>query len=610
MPDQPIDYEQVTEVSTEPWVPLPKKEWTEPERWVWEQVRTGQLADFNQRHGKGLDPNIESLWVGKEKERRTLRPDFLRTILLCEPWRSLITHEGCVIVGAYFDEPVNLSFAEISCVLGVFKSRLAAGMLCRDTRFQYSLSLQASFCQPSLAMDSAEIKGDLFMRQGSFTSARLPGVTVGGALDMEGARFGGELAMDRAEIKGNLFMRQGSFASTRLHGVKVGGQLDMEGARFSGELAMDRAEIKGDLFMRQGSFESARLLGVQVDGQLDMDGAGFQGMLDCEGMQVASHLLMAGTRFFKEVNLSFCRVGAGLSLRGAHLGQVDLSQGSITGTLVLSYPDQEKAISWYKGSLDLRHTTAGAVLDGQEDWPASLRLDGFSYAGIGSRETIKVPDELLEALEEYFEHLVPDLKKIKNPEEKKKLIEEAKRFAKKQKAFTTASDRPASWYVAWLEKQKGFSMDPYQRCARFLRESGQPDKANEVMYAGLERERKHLKKRSLPRLGRALLKWTIGYGLGYRYFAALLWAVLFLGMGAVVCGAGGGNSHGALFCLGFSLDNMLPLIDLRPEHEAMSMALVGFAKFYFLFIQQLVGWVLVLCVAAGLAGVGKPGGRD
>ncbi|MBU1277318.1 MAG: hypothetical protein KJ720_18255, partial [Proteobacteria bacterium] len=508
-------------------------------------------------------------------------------------------------------------------------------------RFQYSLNLNASFCQPSLALDRAEIKASLFMRQGSFASARLPGVRVGGQFDMEGARFSSELAMDGAEIKGDLFMRQGSFESARLHGVQVGGQLDMEGAQFSGEvnlqgatvdgelimkqatfkkelamdgaevkgdifmgqgsfasarlpgvqvggqlamegakfsgkLAMDRAGIKGGLFMGQGSFTAARLPGVQVGGQLSMTGAGFRGMLDCEGMQVASHLLMAGARFFKEVNLSFCRVGGGLSLDGAHLSRVDLSQSSITGVLRLSSPDQGKAISWCKGSLDLRHTTVGAVLDGQEDWPASLRLDGFRYASIGSLETEKKSGDLSPSTIN----------------------------------FTTASDRPASWYVGWLEKQKDFSMDPYRQCARFLRESGQPDKANEVMYAGLERERKQLAKRSLPRLGRTLLKGTIGYGLGYRYFRALIWALLFLIAGAVVCGAGGGSSHGALFCLGFSLDNMLPLIDLRPEHEAMSMALAGFAKFYFLFIQQLVGWVLVLCVAAGLAGVGKLGGRD
>ncbi|MCB2228592.1 MAG: hypothetical protein KQH53_18090 [Desulfarculaceae bacterium] len=714
-------------VSQEPWVPLPSHKWTEPERWVWEQVRTGREANFNQRYGKELDPKDESLWAEEEKERRTLRPDFLRTILLCEPWRGLITHVGVRIFGAFFEGDIDLGQAEVACELWLEQSRFEGGLSGWAARFKFNFSLEGSALAKELHMDRAVITDNLSLRQGRFASARLHGVQVGGQLSMTGAEFSGELAMDGAEINGSLFLGKGRFASANLRGVQVGGLVSMEEAKFSGDLGMDRAVIKGGLFLRRGRFSSTRLLGVQVGGQLtmigaevtgtlamdravikgslflsqgrfasayligvsvggqvgmeeakflgevnlkeailgssmyaddivikeeltmdsahikgdfalrkarltsahlfglrvdgdlsvnharfsgelgmdaseigdsfslrngrfdsvrlpgvrvglqiDMSGAGFLGPVNCEGLRAASNFIMLRVRFFDELHLHLCRVGGSLSLAGCHLNKVSLSQAKITSDLVLSHPDQMKSISWYNGSIDLRETSVGSVLDGQEDWPESLRLDGFRYNSVGSLETIKEQNE---------------------------------RSRNSQK-FTTASDRSASWYVGWLGKQKDFSMDPYQQCAKFLRESGQPDKANEVMYAGMERERRRMDKWSLARAGRNLLKWTIGYGLGYRYFAALIWAILFLGIGAVVCGAAGGGPHGALFCLGFSLDNMLPLIDLRPEHEAMSKALVGSGKFYFLFVQQLVGWVLVVCVAAGLAGVGKFGGRD
>ncbi len=676
-------------------MPLPPEEWTEPEKWVWEQVRTGKEADFNERYGNQLDPKNESLWVGKEKERRTLRPDFLRTILLSEPWQGLITNDGVLIIGALFAEAVNLSFVEVRCVLGLAGCRLEGGMFCLNTYFKHSLSMRILSCEPNFEINSASITGDLYLDSGRFASASMLGVRVGGNLYMQEVEINGALSLDGAAIQGNLFMGRGRYGNARLKGVQVGGMLSMTGAKFSGKLDAERAiishnflmrrvegttallrgvqvggqfilsaavfngelsldgaaigaglfldkgrfysarmlgmrvggqvafvksrfsdilhmegsSIKGDLFLREGSFSDVRMLGVSVGGQLSARGAGFRGVVNCEGLHVQSHFLLDGAKLFKKLNLIFCKVEGGLNLTGAHLGEVDLSQARIAGALALSFPGRAKIISWYKGSFNLSHAAVGAVLDGQEDWPASLGLDGFRYTSLGSEKTMSVREELLHYPLELLEEHIPEIKEIEDAMEKRRFALKIRQYVGAQMGFTTSSDRLASWYVAWLERQKDFSMDPYQRCAKFLRESGQPDKANEVMYAGLERERKQLPW-SLPRLGRSLLKWIIGYGLGYRYFLALVWAVLFLCIGAVVCGAAGGDAKGALFCLGFSLDNMLPLIDLRPEHEAMSVALSGFPKFYFLFVQQIVGWVLVLCVAAGLAGVGKPGGRD
>jgi hypothetical protein len=76
------------------WVPLPMEDWSAQERWVWDMVSTGKIADFNDtgldfnRGGRELKPENEEDWKGEEGARRLLRPAFLETILLYEPWRG------------------------------------------------------------------------------------------------------------------------------------------------------------------------------------------------------------------------------------------------------------------------------------------------------------------------------------------------------------------------------------------------------------------------------------------------------------------------------------------------------------------------------------------
>ena len=51
---------------------LPPSVWTPQEKWVWEQVSQGEIADFNKAEGYGgkLSPRKSESW----KENRILRP--------------------------------------------------------------------------------------------------------------------------------------------------------------------------------------------------------------------------------------------------------------------------------------------------------------------------------------------------------------------------------------------------------------------------------------------------------------------------------------------------------------------------------------------------------
>jgi hypothetical protein len=144
-----------------------------------------------------------------------------------------------------------------------------------------------------------------------------------------------------------------------------------------------------------------------------------------------------------------------------------------------------------------------------------------------------------------------------------------------------------------------------------LRPALTPQWASDVLYANRERARERAAKERVrlffrlplraPRwryLGMTLLKWTIGYGIGLRYFRCLWWILGFTALGSVVLFFGAKHIELADYPV-YSLVKLLPFAKLG---EFKDVTLTPLAKWYFYF-HQLVGYVLAGFLAAGLAGL-------
>ncbi len=173
------------------------------------------------------------------------------------------------------------------------------------------------------------------------------------------------------------------------------------------------------------------------------------------------------------------------------------------------------------------------------------------------------------------------------------------------------ASRKAQWFIDWLAKDESFSPQPYQQLADVLRAAGQTTKANAVLYAGRERERGEAPRRT--RLVMTLLMVTIGYGLGGRYFLALLWVAGFVLSGFAILSvapwlADIPQSKDIFWILACSLDLLLPIVELNKEHSEFVMETLGSApatawvKYYF-YVHKIIGWVLGSFLIAGLAGL-------
>ena len=391
-----------------------------------------------------------------------------------------------------------------------------------------------------------QVGGNLFMgslpkHKTSFKGVDLTSAKVAGFVDMRGASFEGALNASSLEVGGDLSMpsnadNRTSFKEVNLNGAKIKGELDMSGASFEGALNASSLEVGGDLSMRSNadnrtSFKEVNLNGAKIKGELDMSGASFEGALNASSLEVGGDLLMRDAHCADKVDMFFAHVGHDLDLRGASLGDLNLSGASIAAALQLGgvYESAAWKGKYGKfGALNLRHAHAGNLVDAKEGaWPAKgqLRLDGFTFGRLGGFEGDS------------------------GPETKKRKI--------------------ALW-DNWARLDPDYSPASYAQLATALTNSGDRDAANEIRYLGRQREREAACKETWLR-GSCLLETALGsvagYGIGAYTFKVLPWVLAFWLAGASLLWwtVPAAKNCGVIWCFCASLAQLLPVIPINKE---------------------------------------------
>lgn len=313
----------------------PLGSWTPQEKWVWKQACEGKIADFNkpQDYGGKLDPRKSEDWP----LNRVLRPGFLETILLHEPYRSALTRHGVHIHGAWFREPLDLSCATLTHSLYLEYSLFESDVDLNRLKTSRLIHLGGSKFQSKLDMDAIQVDGGLFLRDGAeFTDVVLILARIGGNLDMHGSQFNGKLRMDSMEVRGSILMHKAKFAKVNLLGATMGGDLAMGGSKFTGKLEMDRVDVGDTLFMNRGAeFADVDLGSAKTGGNILMEESKFTGTLDMNSLQGESNLFMSNAQF-AQVVLRGASIGGLLSLSGSKItGRLNMNALHVEGSLFL-----------------------------------------------------------------------------------------------------------------------------------------------------------------------------------------------------------------------------------------------------------------------------------
>jgi uncharacterized protein YjbI with pentapeptide repeats len=460
------------------------------------------------------------------------------------------------------------------------------------------VSLVGATVEGKLEMNSLEVTQSLLMREGAkFKEVDLTGASVGGQISFVGATVEGKLNMNGLEVTQHLLMREGAkFKEVELTNARIGGQVSLIGATVDGKLDMNGLAVAQSLFQQGSKFKEVDLTGARVGGQLNLDRATFDGELSIESSLVEGDLFMRDSTFNKRVALLFAQCKRTLDLSNSELAELDLSGTRIEGELRLG-SDQHSRTRWREGTglgLNLRNVHAGALQDrrdrvaGEREnrsgwrqlfgsrgrwadaWPSELQLEGFTYDRLGGFGGTP------ERVKHLQDHCDVDMQA-----------------------------RDVQWYIDWLARDHSYSPQPYEQLAAAFRRAGEPTKANRILYESRRRARAEAWRRGwYPQwLGSLFLDWTIGYGLGGRYFRALGWVVAFTAVGAGILHFSGqpadGLATGLAARIVYSLDQLLPIVEFEKYDKVV---LNGGVAYYF-YVQKLVGWLLGSFLVAGLAGL-------
>jgi hypothetical protein len=337
--------------------------------------------------------------------------------------------------------------------------------------------------------------------------------------------------------------------------AKITGQVNMKGIKIDGKLDMNSISIGSHLIMNcnekkePSEFNEVDLFVGKIHGMIEMKGAKVKDTLNMASLSIGSSLVMSNAQFQK-IKLEGAKIGDELNLTGVSTTSLFLDGAHIRGNLKISFTPKFGNQSF----LSLHNTQVGTLQDGGENsWPSKLDLAGFTYRL-------------------------------------------SKEIGKREK----------EWFIDWLAKTDYLSQ-PYHQLATTFITTGNSGKANDILYAGKNRERSlawqsnHWGKW----LRLSLLNWTIGYGLGGRYFRSLLWVFVLAMTGVYVLYTVSPNEITLIPSfwdkLGFSIDKLLPIIELDDRYK---LSFHGWQLYYF-YLHELMGFLLGSFVVAGLSGITK-----
>ena len=548
--------------------------WTSPEQWAWKEICEGRTADFNRHLNENLDPG-DSSHLGKWRDaRRRLRPVFLETVLLYEPFRNAVHFHGVQIVGAYVQGDINLSGGVIERFLGFHGSFLdgsvAMSRLSTPTTLSFDntkvtgtlhadssaigenlllqnakladvvllgaeigdqLSMAGATVTGKLNMDSSVIGGSLFLRDTKLVDVVLVEAEIGLQLDLERATVAGALDMDSSAIGGDLSLRDAKLADVVLRGAEIGDQLDLERATVTGTLEMDSSAIGGGLFLRDAKLADVVLRGAEIRNQLSMTGATVTGTLNMDssavggslylgdakledvylpGAVIANQLSMTGATVAGTLNMDSVTIGESLLLRNAQFADVRLLYASIGSNLDV------------RGALLSRLNLTGTQIEGELRLGTPDRAIAWKGCDDGPNNS-PVPrltlqnvtvDALQDTVTAWPDCLDRELEGFAYT-----------RFGGFEEQEGQEGDPPyargSDWFIRWLEADRSFSPQPYWQLARVLEDAGHENMAGDVRYEGRERERSELGLTEARWWGLSALYATIGYGYGWRFFRGL-----------------------------------------------------------------------------------------
>ncbi|WP_062442484.1 hypothetical protein [Herbidospora daliensis] len=392
------------------------------------------------------------------------------------------------------------------------------------------------------------------------------GSVVMGAIDLQGARIGGDLRLSKVHV------HPGEKTAVYLSRTRIEGGLFVRDSLVCGQLRMISTHV-GGLFTARGSdirvdevsaIHAERLKvgeSVFIDRGFRSTGRVYLRAAEIAGGIGAQHGRIAPTAG-ECVNLTRAAIGRNVHFHGAELnGDFDARGSHVGGNI-----DLDKTVFAADARVDLSFAEARTVRVAFADPPDSLNLEGAKYGVIEDRR------------DTWPRHV---------------RLEGCAYGAVKDDSDAGVRDR-----LTWLDRDEGgFSPQPYEQLSAMYRARGDEAAARRV---ALERHRR--RRRALTAGGKAVSWFSeVTVGFGYRTWLAGIWLAALLAAGAVIFSVWPPTAVDPKTLRHFepviyTLDLLLPIADLKQEPFWQP---AGGTR-WFAWALVLFGWGLGTALIAGL----------
>ncbi|EGW21097.1 hypothetical protein [Methylobacter tundripaludum] len=343
------------------------------EKKLLDACRSGEIAHISERERRPEGPS----------EQNIVRASFLRFLALGGDEYAPVHEKGVQLYEAWVDGKLDIEGAISPNSLRLTYCHLNTTPNLRDSVVHGCLLFQVCHIE-GLEADRMVCSGTIFLNNVISTSeVSFAGAQIGGDLVCDGGKFDGKegnaLICDRARIKGCVFLRN-EFSSTgevAMIGAQIGGDLVCENGQFvvkdGNALSCDGAVIKGCVVLKNGftATGTVRLQGAKIGGDLECSDSTLDGnngfALLAENMTVAGVFFFLNLRVKGTVFLVSAKVGSLVDdLKSWPEGKLDLD-GFVYGRLSGTAPtDTETRLKWLKKQPTLH---LGQIGDGKDFKP-------------------------------------------------------------------------------------------------------------------------------------------------------------------------------------------------------------------------------------------------
>jgi len=333
----------------------PDPQWSATEAEIWtEKLCKGEVVNFT--------TELETT--------PTLSARFLRSVLLHDPWRSAITLKGVQIIGAHFEEPLDLENAEIAFDLILDKCIFTKPVLLATSNLKGDLSFADSQFSAKLDLERINAAKSVSLNGSSFSELTLYGGTISKDLRMDHMKSSGEVNLIGLETT-YLNLQDAELHTLSLIRAKVA-TVDLSNARISDLLQMQDANVGGSMFVQNAKVHDAKLNSAKLGGNFFMNDAEVLGTIEMDSVTIGSHLILTNTTA-SNINLSGARITGNLNMEGTRSTVVvDLDSATIGSNLLLRNIDGE--------TINLNFCKVGGfVFAGDAQLKGPLQMNGADF---------------------------------------------------------------------------------------------------------------------------------------------------------------------------------------------------------------------------------------